>query len=52
MTIALSKNVEVFVGEPIRAGVRPETGTPFSEVPHPFSGHRQRPFATASEPGA
>jgi len=49
MTIALTKDVEAFVEDQVRAGVCPDVGTLVNDVLRSISEHRQRPFATTSE---
>lgn len=46
MTIALTKDVEAFIAEQVRAGVCPDASTLVNDVLRSLSEHRQRPFAT------
>jgi len=49
MTIALSKDVEAFVEEQVRAGVSPDASSLVNDVLRSLSEHRQQPFAATSE---
>ena len=49
MTIALTKDVEDFVEEQVRAGVCPDASTLVNDVLRSLSEHRQQPFATTPE---
>ena len=49
MTIALTKDVEAFVEEQVRAGVCKDASTLVNDVLHSLSEHQQRPFATTPE---
>jgi Arc/MetJ-type ribon-helix-helix transcriptional regulator len=49
MTIALTKEVEAFVEEQIRAGVCPNASTLVNDVLLSLSEHRQRPFSATPE---
>ena len=49
MTIALTKDVEAFVEEQVRAGACPDTSTLVNDVLRSLSERQQRPFATAPE---
>ena len=49
MTIALTKDVEAFVEEQVRAGVCPDASTLVNDVLRSLSEHRQQPFATTPE---
>lgn len=49
MTIALTKDVEAFVEEQVRAGVCSDASTLVNDVLRSLSEHRQRPFATTPE---
>ena len=46
MTIALTKDVEAFVEEQVRAGVCPDASTLVNEVLRSLSERQQCPFAT------
>jgi len=45
MTIALTKDVEAFVEEQVRAGVSPDASTLVNDVLRSLSEHQQRSFA-------
>ncbi len=45
MTIALTKDVEAFVEEQVRAGVGPDASTLVNDVLRSLSEHQPRPFA-------
>ena len=49
MAIALTKDVEAFVEEQVRAGVCPDASTLVNDVLRSLSEHQQRPFATTPE---
>ena len=49
MTIALTKDVEAFVEEQVRAGVCPDADTLVNDVLRSLSEHQQRPFAATPE---
>lgn len=49
MTVALTKDVEAFVEDQVRAGVCPDASTLVNDVLRSLSEHRQRPFATTPE---
>ena len=49
MTIALTKDVEAFVEEQVRAGVCPDASTLVNDVLRSLSERQQRPFATTPE---
>lgn len=49
MTIALTKDVEAFVEEQVRAGVSPDAITLVDDVLRSLSEQQQRPFATVPE---
>lgn len=49
MTIALTKEVEAFVEEQVRAGVSPDAATLVNDVLRSLSEHQQRPFNTSPE---
>ena len=49
MTIALTKEVEAFVEEQVRAGVSPDAATLVNDVLRSLSEHQQRPFTTTPE---
>ena len=49
MTIALTKDVEAFVENQVRAGVCPDASTLVNDVLRSLSEHQQRPFATTPE---
>ena len=49
MTIALTKDVEAFIEEQVRAGVCPDASTLVNDVLRSLSEHRQPPFATTPE---
>jgi len=49
MTIALTKDVEAFVEEKVRAGVCLDASTLVNDVLRSLSEHRQQPFATTPE---
>jgi putative addiction module CopG family antidote len=49
MAIALTKDVEAFVEEQVRAGVCPDASTLVNDVLRSLSEHRQRPFETTPE---
>ena len=49
MTIALTKDVEAFVEEQVRAGVCPDASTLVNDVLRSLSEHQQQPFATTPE---
>ncbi|HEV7403625.1 MAG TPA: hypothetical protein VGO11_11885 [Chthoniobacteraceae bacterium] len=49
MTIALTKDVEAFVEEQVRAGVCADAGTLVNDMLRSISEHQQRPFATTPE---
>ena len=49
MTIALSKDVEAFVEEQVRAGVSPDASTFVNEVLRSLSKHRQLSFSATLE---
>lgn len=49
MTIALTKDVEAFVEEQVRAGVSPDAATLVNDVLRSLSEHRQPPFAATPE---
>ncbi|MCX6979897.1 MAG: hypothetical protein WCK55_18030 [Verrucomicrobiota bacterium] len=49
MTIALTKDVEAFVEDQVRAGVCPDASTLVNDVLRSLSEHQQRPFATTPE---
>lgn len=49
MTIALSKDVEAFVEEQVRAGVSPDASTLVNDVLRSLSEHRQPPFTLTPE---
>lgn len=49
MTIALTKDVEAFVEEQVRAGVSPDASTLVNDVLRSLSEHRQPPFVVTSE---
>jgi Arc/MetJ-type ribon-helix-helix transcriptional regulator len=49
MTVALTKDVEAFVEEQVRAGVCPDASTLVNDVLRSLSEHQQRPFATTPE---
>ncbi len=46
MTVDLSKDVECFVEEQVRAGVCPDAATLVNDVLRSLSEHQQQPFAT------
>ena len=49
MTIALSKDVEAFVEEQVRAGVCADAATLVNDVLRSLSEHQQRPFEVTPE---
>lgn len=49
MTIALSKDVEAFVEEQVRAGVSPDANTLVNDVLRSLSEHRQTPLPASPE---
>ena len=49
MTIALSKDVEAFVEEQVRAGVGPDTSTLVNDVLRSLSENRKAPFLATPE---
>lgn len=49
MTIALTKDVEAFVEEQVRAGVCSDASTLVDDVLRSISEHQQRPFAETPE---
>ena len=49
MTIALTKDVEAFVEEQVRAGVCTDASTLVNDVLRSLSEHQQRPFATTHD---
>ena len=49
MIIALTKDVEAFVEDQVRAGVCPDASTLVNDVLRSLSEHQQRPFATTPE---
>lgn len=49
MTIALTKDVEAFVEEQVRAGVCPDASTLVNDVLRSLSEHQRQPFATTPE---
>jgi len=49
MTIALTKDVEAFVEEQVRAGVSPDATTLVNDVLRSISAHQHPPFAASPE---
>jgi len=49
MTVALTKEVEAFIEEQIRAGVCPDAETLVNDVLHSLSEHRQHPMIPTPE---
>jgi len=49
MTIALTKDVEAFVEEQVRAGVSPDANTLVNDVLRSLSEHQRSPFAVTPE---
>jgi len=49
MTVALTKDVEAFVEEQVRAGVCPDASTLVNDVLRSLSENQQRPLATSPE---
>jgi Arc/MetJ-type ribon-helix-helix transcriptional regulator len=49
MTISLTKDVEIFVEQQVRAGMGPDANTLVNDLLRSISEHQQQPFATTPE---